>query len=317
MAPGFLRRLKYWWHTRDPDVRYIVEVGVDEIPEEVEPVPSTMEPPLSHIGKNIDMNSKLLDDPKMIQFLLESAESKEERVARLRGLKGQVRQLITSVQGLETGPRLFVIKGRNLTAWLLTYNMVITAARIDELGRGVKYGMEAIEALDRLVGEVQVTVAKLKPYIYRWGPEFSVYIKGIDNQHRYLVTVLNNLYRNVLAGEGEEVVSEALNRLIDYTRFHFRSEEKLFDKYGYPRADSHRRQHESFVNKVTDFVKQYEAGEERVTLTILHFLSEWLKNHILVSDHDYGEWFYSKNIPVIDESRVVKTRVARRRLGLE
>ena len=62
------------------------------------------------------------------------------------------------------------------------------------------------------------------------GPEFSVYIKGIDSQHRYLVTVLNNLYIGILAGEEKKVVGETLNSLVDYTKFHFRSEERLFDR---------------------------------------------------------------------------------------
>jgi len=92
---------------------------------------------------------------------------------------------------------------------------------------------------------------------------------------------------------------------------------KLFDKYGYLRAENHRRQHESFVKKVAEFMEQYEAGEKQLTLSILHFLSEWMKNHILTSDHDFGEWFYEKGMPIIDEEMVESCRKARQRLSLQ
>ena len=49
----------------------------------------------------------------------------------------------------------------------------------------------------------------------------------------------------------------------------------------------------------------------------MHFLSEWVKNHILTSDYDFGEWFYEKGIPIIDEEMVGSCRRVRRRLGLQ
>ncbi|BES80559.1 bacteriohemerythrin [Pyrodictium abyssi] len=317
MTPGFLRKLRYWWHTRDPDVRYIVEVGVDEIPEERKPIPKTMVPPFSYVAESIEWNSRLLDDPSLVLYILEAAESKEEFETRLHGLQGQVKHLVASRLEPEMGPRLLIIEGERLNAWILTYGVIITAVRLEEPGLGVSYGLDALHALDEWTGKVRVVVAKLRRYMYRWGPEFSVYIRGVDNQHRYLVTVLNNLYISILAGEEKKVVDETLNSLVDYTKFHFRSEEKLFDKYGYPRAESHRRQHEGFVKKVAEFMEQYEAGEKQLTLSILHFLSEWVKNHILTSDHDFGEWFYEKGIPIIDEEMVEACRRARQRLGLQ
>ncbi|KSW11631.1 hypothetical protein CF15_02030 [Pyrodictium occultum] len=294
-----------------------MEVGVDRIPEALKPVPHTLPPPYNYAASSIEWNSRLLDDPGLVLQLLEAAEAREEFEARLPGLRGQVRHLVTGRLAEKAGPRLLILEGERLSAWLLTYGVVVTAVRLEEPGVGVSYGLQALHALDEWTGSVKVVAARLRPYVYHWGPELSVYIKGLDNQHRYLVTVLNNLYISLLAGEEKEVVDDVLKSLVDYTRFHFRSEEKLFDKYGYPRAEAHRRQHQSFVEKVTEFNEQYEAGEKQLTLSVLRFLSDWVRNHILVSDHDYGEWFYRKGLPIVDEEAARESRLARRKLGLD
>ena len=162
-----------------------------------------------------------------------------------------------------------------------------------------------------------MTQSILRTVLYRWGPEFSVYVKGLDRQHMYLVTTLNNLYRFLLSGQPRKVMDRTLDALSEYTRFHFRSEELLFDKYGYPRAEQHRREHRGFVDKVTEFMEKYRANEEKLTIDVLHFLASWVRSHILGSDHDYAEWFYERDLPFVDNDLVWKSRKARIEKGIE
>ena len=312
---AFLRFLKRWWHMRDPEIRWIVEVGVEEIPEEANPVPERMNPPYGFVSKYIDQMSYLLEDPDLVLTLMRSAEGKINRRMRLHGLRGEVKLLVTQPE-IAQGPYLIIMNGSRFDAWLLTYYGVIVAAKLDEAGVGTTYGLQALRFLDEWSGEVEFTAIKLKERLYNWGPEFSVYIHGIDRQHHYLVVTLNNLYRYLLAGSPRKVIDNTLDAMADYTKFHFRSEERLFDKYGYPRAEGHRRQHQLFVGKVTDFMEKYQAGEQKLTLDVLHFLADWVRNHILTSDHDYGEWFYRHNVPIVDEHLVRECREARKRLGL-
>ena len=316
MAPlSFLRGLRRWWAMRDPEIRWIVEVGVDEIPEEANPVPERMPPPYSYVSKTINEMSYLLDDPDILLTIFRSAVGKTEWETRLHGLPGEVKLLVAQPE-VARGARLVILTGERFRAWLLTYLGVIVAARLDEAGIGSSYGLEAIKWLDEWSGHAHVVVVKLKEKLYRWGPEFSVYIHGIDKQHQYLVVTLNNLYKYLLAGSPRRILDDTLDALTDYTKFHFRSEEKLFDKYSYPRAEGHRKQHRFFVDKVTDFLEKYKANEQRLTLEVLHFLADWVKNHILTSDHDFGEWFYQHGVPIVDESLVKESREARRKLGL-
>ena len=303
MVLGFLRGVRRWWHLRDPEIRWIVEVGVEEIPEEVNPVPERLGPPYSFVAASIDENSYLLDDPDIVLTVFRAAEETKRETLRLHGLRGEVKLLVARPE-LARAPHLVILFGERFDAWLLTYYGVIVAARLDEAGVGTTYGLQAVRYLDEWSGTVEASLVRLKERLYEWGPEFSVYIRGLDNQHQYLVVTLNNLYRYLIAGSPRKVLDNTLDAMADYTKFHFRSEERLFDKYGYPRAEGHRRQHQVFVNKVTEFMEKYKANEERLTLEVLHFLADWVKNHILTSDHDYGEWFLHHGVPIIDEKLV-------------
>ena len=309
---GLFRSLRRWWALRNPEIRWIVEVGVDEVPDEEHPIPEPLPTPYEYVSRSVEESSILLRDPAFTLDILRASE--EYRKIRVRLERGFVKRLV-SLPRYATGYWLLMLEG-DIDAWLLLNNAFIVAARADIRG-DILYGLGALRVIDEAEGEADLVEVKLRDSLYTWGPEFSVYVKGIDNQHYFLVTTLNNLYRHLLAGSEREVVDRILDALASYTKFHFRSEEVLFDKYGYPRAEGHRRQHQSFVNKVTEFMERYQANEERLTLRVLHFLAEWVRNHILVSDHDYGEWFLKQGVPIIDEKRAEESRRARRKLGLD
>jgi len=130
-------------------------------------------------------------------------------------------------------------------------------------------------------------------------------VRGLDNQHKYLVSTLNSLYHATIVGEAEKVVSVILKRLVDYTKFHFRSEEILMDKYGYASErkeiyERHVREHRSFVHAVARFREKYEAGEEALTVDVFKFLATWVANHVAGTDRDYGVYF--RKIGVVSSS---------------
>ena len=312
------RRIRRWWHLRDPEVRWVVEVGVKEVPEEASPVPEVLPHPYEFISRYVTENSYLLDDPHTVLGILRGSEADKplRYTLKLKGLGGI--RLFLSRPEIVADPYLVLMESDDLSLWLLTYHGVVTAARLELVDGRVLYGLRVFtEYLRGFEGEVSVAATRLRKSFYDWGPEFSVYIKGLDRQHNYLVTTLNNLYRHLIAGSSREVIDDTLSALVDYTKFHFRSEEILFDKYGYPRAEGHRKQHKSFVDKVAEFMEEYKAGEQRLSVEVLNFLADWVYNHILISDHDYGEWFLEKHLPIVEEELAKESREARRKLGLD
>ncbi|WP_456369959.1 bacteriohemerythrin [Thermodesulfatator atlanticus] len=142
------------------------------------------------------------------------------------------------------------------------------------------------------MGDVSLTEKEL----IKWGPAFEIGIKAIDEQHKKLVAMVNELYKGLSQGVPEQSLKKVLSELIDYTAYHFKTEEELFDKYGYPEADVHKQIHEKLVDKVVAYHKRIEAGEANIAYDLLAFLKDWLANHICITDKKYGPFFKEKGL---------------------
>ena len=132
--------------------------------------------------------------------------------------------------------------------------------------------------------------------LLNWENDFSVNVKEIDNQHKKIVNIINELYDAMLEGKSREVLSKTLSDLAEYTQYHFAFEEKYFEEFGYPKKEEHIKQHRNLVDKVLKFKSKYEEGAIFISIDIMEFLREWLKNHIAGSDKEYGPYFNSNGL---------------------
>lgn len=127
-----------------------------------------------------------------------------------------------------------------------------------------------------------------------WDDKYSVYVKEMDNHHKQLVNIINELHDAMLLGKGKEVMSNILNELVDYTKFHFAAEEELLNKKGYPGINNQKSAHKSFVEKVESFRRDFTNGKLSLSMEVMSFLKDWLLNHINKSDKEYGIFFKEK-----------------------
>jgi len=136
----------------------------------------------------------------------------------------------------------------------------------------------------------------IKMAFFNWNDNMSVNIMLIDEQHKNLLSMINELYDAMKMGKGNDVLGNIINRLVDYTKEHFQTEEKLFVKYGYSLKDHHINEHKKFVQQVQEFKNGFETGKFGLSNKLLDFLKEWLKNHIMVTDKKYSQFFNQKGL---------------------
>ena len=132
--------------------------------------------------------------------------------------------------------------------------------------------------------------------IVTWSPEYSVGVEKFDEQHQILFDIVNELFTAMSEGKGQAELEEVFKRLIEYTKTHFASEERMMQAYQYPEFSGHLAQHQDLTNRVLDYQGQYLAGKIGLSLPIIQFLKSWLTNHILVEDKKYSTFFESKGI---------------------
>ena len=117
-----------------------------------------------------------------------------------------------------------------------------------------------------------------------WNDGLKVGHSLIDRDHRKLVALINALGDAMSTGQGKDVCGGILDELVNYTRTHFAMEERLMSEYGYADTAAHKAEHAGLVRDVIAFQRQYAAGTAMLSVSLLHFMMEWLTHHILESD---------------------------------
>jgi hemerythrin len=132
--------------------------------------------------------------------------------------------------------------------------------------------------------------------LFVWDATYSVDIHEIDRQHKRLFGLFNELYDAMQEGHADDVIEKVLTRLVDYTAYHFETEEKLFAQYGYHDEAAHRAEHANFVEQVKMLVQKLKAGDVHVSLATLKLLSDWLNQHILGSDQKFAPFLLANGV---------------------
>jgi hemerythrin len=129
-----------------------------------------------------------------------------------------------------------------------------------------------------------------------WSDHLTVGIEEIDQQHQKLVQLINGLHNHMLAGDASEIMNKVLDRVIEYTGFHFQTEEQLMQEYDYPESEVHKHEHNELVNTAVALQNKLKGGNAHLTMETMHFLQDWLQHHILGSDKKFADFLISKGV---------------------
>jgi hemerythrin len=121
-----------------------------------------------------------------------------------------------------------------------------------------------------------------------WRDEFEIGVPEIDDQHRRLIALLAGFYEALGPVTAREALGELLSGLIDYTRYHFATEERLMLGTDYPMLQAHKAEHAGFVAKVSAMSKRFAENRLVLSFEATDFIREWLFAHILISDKHLG-----------------------------
>ena len=133
--------------------------------------------------------------------------------------------------------------------------------------------------------------------LVEWNEKLSVGVSIIDDEHKKLVGMLNELYDAMQARHSEEALGEVLDGLVAYTTHHFNHEEALFAKTGYAAAAEHEKEHADLARHVLDVQKKYQEGDTgTLSAEVLNFLRKWLLTHIMASDKKFGLYLKANGI---------------------
>ena len=127
----------------------------------------------------------------------------------------------------------------------------------------------------------------------QWDDAYSVKVKLIDDQHRGLIDLTNELAKGCQIGgvEAEMYFMKAIQGAVRYVKIHFTTEEIIMERLSYPEFLIHKKEHEDFVAEVLKELREFEEGKKFVPNAFVKYLQEWVLTHIAKSDKKYGYLF--------------------------
>ena len=130
----------------------------------------------------------------------------------------------------------------------------------------------------------------------KWDNSLSVGVDLIDEQHKLLIQRIEDLSDAVNSSRGATEIGKTLGFMIDYTEFHFSTEEKHMTELDYPGYEPHKQQHEEFKSTLNEMVMEFEEDGATAQLSewVNNYLISWLVKHIKSIDTKLSEFLREK-----------------------
>ncbi len=120
--------------------------------------------------------------------------------------------------------------------------------------------------------------------ILNWDGTLATGVESVDVQHEELFRVINSMYDKAADGWEKNALVEGLDSLRSYARYHFKTEENLLNKHGYPGLDAHKMEHQIFIDHIEEMALRPLDVMQDTLEELQSFLLTWLIRHIQRTD---------------------------------
>jgi len=126
--------------------------------------------------------------------------------------------------------------------------------------------------------------------------DLEVKVPHIDEQHKGLIGLINNLMVWGNGATNKDEIDKAIAHLGAYVVEHFRDEEELQRKSGYPKYAFHKQEHEKFLAAFQELKTKYneQGASFNFTMELNKSIIDWIMRHIRVMDKELGAFLNSK-----------------------
>ena len=124
---------------------------------------------------------------------------------------------------------------------------------------------------------------------FEWTRQFETDIPSVDDQHRHLVDLINQLGQALNDRElNARSLTPVVAQLVDYAHFHFEDEERLMKDAGLDQRhiELHQANHRQFLKDIAALDPTRDDAAAQLGTELLDYLVHWLSYHILGQDRD-------------------------------
>ena len=130
--------------------------------------------------------------------------------------------------------------------------------------------------------------------IVEWDDSLSTGVPQMDEEHKNLINMLNQIYELLREKKREEACRFFMDEIVNYVETHLSHEEEFMESIGYPDLENHKKVHEVFRKEILKLCDAIEKGDPHEFASALSLCWGWLFSHIQKTDRKYGEFYKSK-----------------------
>jgi hemerythrin len=123
-----------------------------------------------------------------------------------------------------------------------------------------------------------------------WKDEYSIGHEKIDDQHKKIVDLINELDES----DSPEITTSIISKVNGYVRQHLDYEEQLLKSLEYPEFEQHKELHTQYAKEISNLTVKATFLDDFAPGELLEFLKKWWDNHILVEDKKYKNFIHNK-----------------------
>jgi hemerythrin len=120
--------------------------------------------------------------------------------------------------------------------------------------------------------------------LFKWRDDLSVGNTLIDNDHRKIVKLVNNLFGAMEQGKSKDDLENILVEIIKFTAEHFKREEEIMQRIQYADLSTHKQNHDKLFKAVLDLREKLIDGKSMLSIEVSKLLRDWAIKHILLDD---------------------------------
>lgn len=135
----------------------------------------------------------------------------------------------------------------------------------------------------------------------KWQTKWELGIPAIDEQHKMLIQMLEDIYDACSRGEGIAYIKEAISFLDWYVQKHFKDEENIQRKYHYPKFEEHKQIHTEYIKELTKLKREIQENDvvSDHIAKVIAYLDKMIKEHM--QGHDKVLAHYLKHHEIYNE----------------
>lgn len=120
--------------------------------------------------------------------------------------------------------------------------------------------------------------------LLQWKQEYSVGVAAMDDEHREMMGLINDVYAKLASDPDASQVDECLGDIYNTISLHFALEEKLMRNNNYSEYGAHKDDHEVLLDQIRDLMDDYHKDPQSGSDRLAEGLADWFVTHFSTFD---------------------------------